>query len=507
MPFRDPNLAPSGVNLESILDCMQEGLQIVDFQWRYLFLNEAAARHGRRTSAELLGKKMNEAYPDIEHTPMFAQLEQSMHRRISCRFDNQFTYPDGETGWFELRVEPIPQGILILSVDISQRLKLESELAHSQKMEAVGRLAGGIAHDFNNLLTVIFSYASLLVEVSDSDSALAEDARQILLAAEKGAHLTRQLLALGRRQTLEPRTFDLATAVRDLQPLLKKLAGREISVIVQVEPGTSFSILADPGQLDQVLMNLVANARDAIEGRGKIILRCSLVVFDQSYADTKVEMEPGEYVLLSVSDDGCGIPAEVLPHLFEPFFTTKPAGQGTGLGLATSHGIIRQNGGHIWVYSEPGHGTTFKIYFPRARGPGPEEPRPLPQPTRLNGHETILMVDNEESLRNACCRALQGLGYQVLEAPEADTALQVLSQSSPKVEVMVVDVVMPGMDGPTLVEQALALQPDLKILFVSGYADNQLLELLRSHAHLEKPFTFETLALRLRQLLDASPRG
>jgi len=481
---------------------MQEGLQILDLQWRYVYLNRAAAEHGRRGREEFQGRSLLEMYPGVEDTPMFARLQEAMRERTSARFDNHFTFPDGERSWFELRVEPVPEGILLVTVDISQRLQLEAELAHSQKMEALGRLAGGIAHDFNNLLTVILSYASFLAETQPADGEVSGDARQIVAAAQRGATLTQQLLALGRRQVLDTKVLDAGSVLREFFPMLQRLAGSEIQVLLHLEE-SDLRICVDSGQLHQVLMNLVANARDAITVPGRIILRCCSAYFEQAYTDQKVDLEPGEYVMISVSDTGKGMDEQLLRHIFEPFFTTKGPGHGTGLGLATSHGIVRQNGGHIWVYSEPGRGSTFKIYFPKvqARIQAPEVTVQECQEQPPQGHQSILIVDNDNALREACTRALQGFGYTVFDAKGPREALELLSQHPQEIRAVVTDVVMPESDGPAMVEGILSQFPNMRILFMSGYVDETLQKALRHHAHIEKPFTAEALARKLGQVL------
>lgn len=489
--------------LEQMLDFMQEGLQIFDLQWRYVYLNRAAAEHGRRKPEDYSGRTLLDMYPGVENTPMFAQLEKSMRERTSARFDNHFTFPDGQTGWFELRVEPVPEGILLVSVDISQRLQLEAELAHSQKMEALGRLAGGIAHDFNNLLTVILSYASFLAETHAPESEVSEDARQIVAAAQRGASLTQQLLALGRRQVLDVQVLDASSILRDLLPMLQRLAGSDIQVHLRATE-SDLKISVDASQLDQVLLNLVANARDAISSSGSITIGCSSTRFEQAYTDKKVDLEPGDYVMISVTDTGKGMDEALLSHIFEPFFTTKGPGHGTGLGLATSHGIVRQNRGHIWVYSEPGHGTTFKLYFPRVDArvsSGLEAPSDIHPAASLRGSETVLVVDNEDALRFACVRSLQSFGYRVLDAKGPREALEQLAQHPQEIGAILADVVMPETDGPAMVEEILLRHPTMRILFMSGYVDSRLQDTLRHHAYIEKPFTAEALARRLRQIL------
>jgi signal transduction histidine kinase len=375
--------APWAQWLPQVLDTMQEGLQILGFDWTYLYVNEAAAGHGRRTRDELLGRTLLELYPGVEESALWRHLDRCMRERVSHRLDNCFEYPDGTTEWFELRIAPVAEGILILSIDIGERRRLEAQLSHSQKMEAVGRLAGGIAHDFNNLLTIIATYGQFLAGALPTGSPLAEDVAQIRVAAERGARLTRQLLALGRRQVLQPVVLSVNDALREIEPMLRRLLGEPVELAMVLAPSIG-KILVDPGQLDQVVMNLAVNARDAMPDGGKLTLRTSGLALDEAYARQHPDVSPGEYVMVAVTDTGTGIDADTLPRIFEPFFTTKGPGSGTGLGLATTHGIVKQTGGHIWVYSEPGHGTTFKLYFPRVAEETERVLGSAPPPTGLD---------------------------------------------------------------------------------------------------------------------------
>jgi two-component system, cell cycle sensor histidine kinase and response regulator CckA len=490
--------------VEPVLDAIHEGLQIIDFEWRYVYINASAARHGRLDKAELIGRSMLEAYPGIEKTELFGHLDRCMRERVSHRMDNEFTQLNGQKEWFELRIEPLPHGVLVVSVEIGERRLLEEQLAHAQKMEAVGRLAGGVAHDFNNLLTVIISYAEFMTSAVGDDSELRRDLEEIRSAATRGAKLTHQLLAFSRRQVLAPTVISPNLAIRELEPMLRRLCGESVGLHSMLSARTG-AIRVDPGQLDQVLMNLVANARDAMPNGGEITVRTDLVELDETYSALHSEVKPGPYVLIAVSDNGCGMDAATLARMFEPFFTTKPAGHGTGLGLATSHGIVRQNGGHIWAYSEPGKGSTFKLYFPlvgEAVALGRSFKPALPVEQR--GHEVVMVVDDEATLRTLCVRALKERGYTVLEAETPSEALRFAARYSGRIDLLLSDVVMPGLSGPQLAAELASTRPELRVLYMSGYAEHDMLAELETKHCLEKPFTPEMLARTLRQVLSAA---
>jgi PAS domain S-box-containing protein len=503
----EPLLALGGPYVASwqadpVLDAIHEGLQILDSEWRYLYINAAAARHGQLDKTELLGRSMLELYPGIESSELFGHLQRCMQDRVPHRMDNEFTHVDGTKEWFELRIEPVPHGVLVLSVEIGERRQLEAQLAHAQKMEAVGRLAGGVAHDFNNLLTVIISYAEFLTKAVGEASELRRDLEEIRSAAGRGAKLTHQLLAFSRRQVLAPTVISPNLAIQELEPMLQRLCGETVRVRSVLSPRVG-PIRVDPGQLDQVLMNLVANARDAMPSGGQITLRTDLVELNETYANLHAEVKPGPHVLIAVSDTGCGMDAATMARIFEPFFTTKAAGHGTGLGLATSHGIVRQNGGHIWVYSEPGQGSTFKLYFPRVleQAFATRSLRPA-VPLELRGHEVIMVVDDEAALRTLCVRVLKEQGYTVLEADTPAEALRFAAKFSGRIDAILTDVVMPETSGPELAAHMLRTRPELRVLYMSGYAEHDMLAELETQHCLEKPFTPETLARKLRQVLS-----
>lgn len=490
------------------LDSLLEGFQVVSFEYRYLFVNETAARHGRRRKDELLGRTMSEAYPGIENTPMFAMLCACMRDRTPQRMENEFEYPDETRGWFELVFQPVPEGVCILSSDISERKRaqkavqsLEDQLRHAQKMEAVGRLACGVAHDLNNIVTVVQLNCALLADVLPEESQAHDDLREIRKAGERAAALTKQLLIFGRRQPRELHLLDLNDVVTRILQLLKRLMGHDAQL--EFIPGEVYPVLADGNHLGQVLMNLVANARDAMPQGGKVTIETTKVRLDGGYADAHLGVAHGDYVMLAVTDTGAGMEAETQARIFEPFFTTKPAGKGTGLGLSTVYGIVKQSGGHIWVYSEPGQGTTFKIYLPRHAAGAPEVAAPAPEPVQYQGSETILLVEDDPFVRAAVVEVLVKQGYHVLTSRDATEASNHIAQTP--VDLLLTDVNIPGMNGVELARLLRREHPRLRVLCMSGYTDEVAIRsgmVSPELAFLQKPLTPESLLRKLRQVLD-----
>jgi two-component system cell cycle sensor histidine kinase/response regulator CckA len=397
-------------------------------------------------------------------------------------------------------------GLLGIGNDVTQQRTLEEQYLQAQKMEAVGRLAGGLAHDFNNLLGVITGHSELALMNLQEEDTLRQSFEQIREASRRAAALTRQLLAFSRKQVLNPGVLNLNSVIAETEKLLRRLIGEdiELSTVLAADLG---SVVVDPGQIEQVIMNLAVNARDAMPEGGRLILETANVELDESYAREHADVEAGRYVMLAVSDSGIGMDYTVRAHIFEPFFTTKEASKGTGLGLATVYGIIKQSNGHLWVYSEPGQGTTFKIYLPRVDAAPAERGADIPSGLPLQGTETVLLVEDEEALRNITRKALLRFGYTVLDAPNGETALEVAAQYAGPIHVLVTDVVMPGMTGRRLAEQLVALRPGIRVLFTSGYTDDAIVRhgvLEPGTAFLQKPFTQEELSHKLRQVLDVS---
>jgi PAS domain S-box-containing protein len=397
--------------------------------------------------------------------------------------------------------------ILIIGQDISELRRLEKQLLLSQRMEGIGRLAGGIAHDFNNLLTAILGHAEMArTDTAPGDPALGNIA-EITRAAQRAADLTRQLLAFARRQIIEPRIVDLNQLVLNVDRMLRRLLGEDVELVTVPQPGL-WRVRIDPGQFEQVLVNLAVNARDAMPEGGRLVVETSNVVLDAEFARSHTTVQPGPHVLLAVSDTGVGMDPDVQAHIFEPFFTTKEVGKGTGLGLATCYGIVKQNRGSIWVHSEKGHGTTFRIYMPCAEAvEEPHEPIESAIGAVAHGDETVLLVEDELVVRDLAADALRRQGYQVVTAANGPEALDLVRRALRPFDVLVSDMVMPQMSGQQLADILLAQQPMLKVLFISGYSDlpRQHDSVLRPGvALLTKPFTPGQLVQRVRALLDVN---
>ncbi len=497
-----------------VVDSLLEGCQVVGFDWRYLYVNDAVVQHGQRAREALLGRTMMECYPGIDETPMFATLRRCMFERTHERLENEFTFPDGSTGFFELRFLPVVNGVCILSMDITERKRSEAALArseeqlrHAQKMEAVGRLAGGVAHDFNNLLSVVLSYTGLMLSNLPKEHPHHPDLHEIQRAGLRAAELTRQLLTFSRHRVVQPAVVDLNKLVGAMHRMIARLLGPgvEVTVLAGAQLGR---VKADAGQLEQVLMNLVVNARDAMPRGGKLTIQTGDVELDEEYARQHLGVTPGPYVKLVVTDTGTGMDRATQAHIFEPFFTTKAPGHGTGLGLATVFGIVQQSGGHVWVYSEPGVGTTFKVYLPRARGGDDAQPAPsksAAEPADGLAAGTILLVEDDEYVRASTRNVLRRAGYEVLEAASAVEALRVAEGYEPAIDMLLTDVVLPRMTGPQLADRLRATRPGLPVLFMSGYTDEAIVEhgiLEAGLAYIEKPITVDLLTRRVREVLQ-----
>jgi signal transduction histidine kinase len=387
----------------------------------------------------------------------------------------------------------------------AERRRLEAQFIEAQKMEVIGQLAGGVAHDFNNLLIVIMGHSELIASGLGADSPLRENTKEIRHASERATGLTRQLLVFSHKQAVQPVVLNLNDVVKDLDKMLRRLIHENIEMTIV--PGKQIGrVKADSGYVGQVLMNLVVNARDAMPDGGKLTIATNNVTLDESYLDTHTGAIAGDYVMLSVSDTGTGMTDEVKAHLFEPFFTTKPLGKGTGLGLATCQTIVQQSGGHIGVYSEVGKGTTFKVYFPRVEQPLNAAARPTQTGPLPRGMETLLVVEDEPSVRHLACGVLEAQGYEVLSASNGQDALHAAREhkGSP-IRLAITDVIMPRMDGKMMAESLKTAYPDLKILFTSGYTDDAITHhgvLEAGVEFLPKPYTSATLARKVRELLD-----
>ncbi|MEZ4405524.1 MAG: ATP-binding protein, partial [Polyangiales bacterium] len=431
-------------------------------------------------------------------------------RSKSEPFDVVFRWRRGDEPWMWLRNRAVAsyevdgtryvEGMLS---DVTAERKMEEALRQAQKMEAIGQLTGGIAHDFNNILAAIVSNTYFLTEALEEGDPRRADADEIQVAVERASALTRQLLAFSRRQVLAPTCFDINDTVRGLERMLRRLIGEDVEFVIRCAEGIG-KVRADVGQVEQVVMNLVVNARDAMPTGGKLTIETADVELDAGYAADHPTVAPGAYVVVSVSDTGCGMSREVQARLFEPFFTTKEQGKGTGLGLSTAYGIVKQSGGHISVYSEVGHGTVFRVYLPRVDA-RPETARrsDIGQP---GGTETILVVEDDERLRAAVTRILSGKGYRLLVAGDGASALKLLGEHEGPVHLVLSDAIMPGMSGPEAVREVQRCSPETRALFMSGYTDHAVLRegALQSRVNfIQKPFAPHALLRKVREVLDA----
>jgi PAS domain S-box-containing protein len=505
-------LRRSEVNFRSLVTNAPYGICRFDEAGRIVDANPALVSMLEYDSAaELAGRNLTSLHSDVQQW-----FEVADHFRSGRRFNGvqaEWVSKSGKTIAVRLSGNAVHEGkadhFELFAEDVTERRALEQQLRQSQKMEAVGRLAGGIAHDFNNLLMVISGYCESLLERVGGNPELSGPAGEIAAAASRASTLTRQLLAFSRKQMLAPKVFDLNAVVSENLKMLARLIGEDID-LVRVPGEELGAVKADPGQIEQVIMNLAVNARDAMPGGGRLTIETSNVTLDDSYAAFHNPVKPGEYVMLAVSDNGAGMDVETQSHIFEPFFTTKGQ-QGTGLGLSTVYGIIKQSGGYVWVYSEPGRGTTFKIYLPRVTATGESVAgEPLAQTQFQRGHETILLVEDEVTLRGLVRQYLGSLGYSVLEAGEGAEAVEVAASHPGPIHLLLSDVIMPGMNGRELAQRISAVRPETKVLFVSGYTENVIGEngmLEPGVAFLQKPFSLSALRNKVRELIDrAAPQ-
>jgi two-component system, cell cycle sensor histidine kinase and response regulator CckA len=399
---------------------------------------------------------------------------------------------------------PVMEGII---VDITERKVLETQLQQSRKMEAVGRLAGGIAHDFNNLLTIITGYTDLALSRPSVPLDLRSDIERVENAAARAAALVRQLLAFSRKQVLQPKTLDLNAIVLNMDTLLRRLIDDHIEMVTCVQDNLG-KVKADPAQVEQVIMNLVVNARDAMPKGGRLLLETSNVDLDSAYALDHMSVKPGRYVMLAVSDTGVGMDDGTVAHIFEPFYTTKESGRGTGLGLSTVYGIVKQSGGYIWVYSEPGKGSTFKVYLPRVDElVEHEEPKRTPF-IEQRATETILLVEDEEAVRDLVRTILTGQGYEVIVALDPDHAESIAGKFPGDIHLLLTDVVMPGTSGRELAARIMVTRPAIRVLYMSGYTENVITSgglLEPGLAFLQKPFSPAALVQKIREVFSQAP--
>jgi PAS domain S-box-containing protein len=499
--------------LHQIIDANPSLIFVKDWEGRFVLVNQATADIYGTTVEGLVGKT------DADFNPAAAEVARFLHddREVMSSgkpkliAEESVTNPlTKQTRWFQTIKIPLPvEGeelptLLGVATEISERKQLEEQLLQSQKMEAVGQLAGGVAHDFNNILTAIVGYADLLAAEFTGNAQQLEDLEEIRKAARRAAALTRQLLSFSRKQVLEPRIIDVNGVVLNLDKMLRSLISENIELKTQLSPDLD-AARVDPNQLEQVIMNLAINARDAMPDGGTLTIETANTTLDEDYAVKHVSVVPGDYVMLAVTDTGCGMTEETKARIFEPFFTTKPEGRGTGLGLSTVYGIVKQSGGNIWLYSEPGKGSTFKVYLPAVESLPQDIGKAAPTEAATRGTGTVLIVEDDEQLRRLTHRALASQGYVVLEADRGRTALDIARRHQGAIDLLLTDMVMPDTNGRKLAETLRAARPNLRVLYMSGYPDRAIVNhgmVGPGDAYLAKPFTTDAITRKVREILE-----
>ncbi len=501
--------------LEAALEASIDPFLIADAQGTIVWVNEGFVRQNGYAREEVLGKTPRILKSGLTDPAIYPAMWSTVLSARVWRGEVINRRKNGSTYVSEVTVAPVigRSGEVTHLVgclrDLTEQRRLEAQLRQSQKMEAIGQLAGGVAHDFNNLLMAISGYNDLLLADLDESDPLRRHGEEVKKAADRAARLTRQLLAYSRKQVLLPKVINLNALVSDVEKMVRRLIGENIACATGLAPDLG-STKADPGQIEQVIMNLAINARDAMPKGGTLTLETSNVEVDEAYALAHADSRPGPHVMLAVSDTGCGMDAETRAHVFEPFFTTKEQGKGTGLGLATVYGIVKQSGGHITLYSEPGHGTSFKIYLPRVDAPAEALPADRPAEASPRGTETILLVEDEDLVRGLVREALQSGGYAVLDACDGNEALQVSERHEGPIHLLMTDMVMPGMSGVELAKRLAPLRPQTKVLYMSGYTEHSMLQegvLNSGAAFVQKPVSLIALGQKVREVLTAPATG
>ena len=492
---------------ERTFDAVPDPIVMIDHQGCIRRANRAAGAMVGMEPGQLIGKRCYEVLHRTAEPPPHCPYQRLLSSGREERGDLQEAWLGRS---FDATATPLcdSQGALSGCVhvwrDVTERRRLEEQYRQAQKMEAVGRLAAGVAHDFNNLLMAITGYSELLLARLGERDPLRRYVEEVKKAGDRAASLTRQLLTFSRQQVLELRVLDLNSVVANVDKMLRRVIGEDIELVAILGADLA-PVKADPGQLEQVILNLAVNSRDAMPQGGKLTIETSSVELAEASSHRHGELSPGNYVVLAVSDSGCGMDSETQAHIFEPFFTTKEQGKGTGLGLAMVYGILKQSGGSVWVYSEVGQGTTFKVYLPQVNEKVTAQvPRP-PQPVLTRGWETILLVEDEEPVRSLVRSVLEASGYAVLEARHGEDALVVSEQHKGPIQLLVTDVVMPEMSGPELAEHLAPFHREMKVLYMSGYTEGSIQHHGRlglGTAYLPKPFTPETLVRKVREVLN-----
>jgi len=509
------NVSGSEARLRSILETAPDVIMTVDRAGTILFINRTLPP---LVPEQVVGTCCFDYVPADARARVEAAIAGVFRTREIAEYEVLAPPgPSGARGWSSVRAGPLIEGdevvaVTLCATDVTRRKEadqakahLEDQLRQSQKIQSLGQLAGGVAHDFNNLLTSILGFVELAKGELPPDAEAVELLDGAIASVKRGAALAQQMLAFARQKIVRPELVVLNNVLGTMVDMMRRLVGENLEVVLELAPDLGV-VKVDVGSMEQVIMNLVVNARDAISGTGRITLETQNVVLDDEYCRVHAETTPGEFVVLAVTDTGVGMPPEISGKVFEPFFTTKPVGEGTGLGLAMCHGIIKQAGGNISVYSEPGAGSTFRVYLPRslAVGKGALAAVPVRVPS-AQGHETVLLVEDEHMILRVARDALAGLGYRVLTAADGVQALDLVGSMSEPVHLLITDVVMPRMGGRELATRLTALRPGMRVLFSSGYTENAIVEhgvLDEGINFLQKPYTPMALARRVRELLD-----
>ena len=511
------NLSQSEERYRDYFENAKDAIYVHDLNGRYIMVNKAGEELIGYSRDEILQMRISDVVPRKYLDDIHARLTKKLADHSLTIYEVEAIRKDGSRVPIEVSSRLIYENGVPVAVqgnarDITERKRAEEalrasqfQLQQSQKLEAIGQLAGGVAHDFNNMLTAIIGYTDLSLRRVGLENPIRRNLEETKKAAERAASLVRQLLAFSRKQILEPKVLDLNDVVKDMEKMLTRLIGEDINLATRLEAELG-SVKADPCQVEQIIMNLVVNARDAMPRGGRVTIETANTTLDDQTVLRHVSVEPGEYVMLAVSDTGSGMDQETQRRIFEPFFTTKDVGKGTGLGLSTVYGIVKQSGGYIWVYSEPGLGTMFKVYLPRIDDATAVNVETLAQQaTALRGSETILLVEDEEVVRGLTRKILMQAGYNVLDANGGEEAIRVCRAHNGPIHLLVTDVVMPEISGKEVAERLLQLRPAIRVIFMSGYTDEAIVQHGALDANVEfiqKPFTWIGLTRKVRDVLN-----